>query len=1065
MLFCHRTQRLLDCTLLSAAPVFSRAQSCLCCSVWSVQPSLQQSMSRWPMTYRVAREDCGNRFFQTATASTTSNSEGDKDETPESSPVRYVSRITKIKPRRKRSPSSKLVDALRIAGYRTALPGRYPGKVDHSYISAQSFLKKKRQGDSINKEQLVEDNYDVLAETSLQSILSTYLQFSSLVGVDVPTNEVAQDVASHPADAVLKIFDEEALTFLGSAGFEIEDVISWAWIITAKTSKQAALRLLAMSNRVSRSTPSQIPNFVVLFILRREQITAAALRLLIVHAWDRLQNRHNANWELRSVQQNTAIPELQEAGHSPHQEPRVHNSSYPKMDQVSLVVMVIRLLRHAKKVWPAGITSIVAMLTKHLGQSNKPGDVLRPNLKTATRLTFLHNRMLTLVAEPTSQNPYLSVPHQKRAQFNIIRRMNEFEPALTINREGYRAVLAVQVAHRKTMSERRWAKLKSTSWPPWKEDKLGIDSTTGIEGGSSRAMEVLSRMRESGYALEEWEDAAMVLAGWDTDRSPTIQKRSRLRLQPTFRKVESSQGEKPPGQSLLLWEARIRATRTIDEAWACFLAYKDSKSQPSRNVYGAMLERLIFDEKRIQKEEKNSKATDAEPTPNVKQHPLPGDGLETEALPRNPRERIYVRTAPPDSDTFFNMMFSDGVAPNGNLLAFLLRHANSFDAGARYLKHSNLNANTEVLPMLLGRERPRKEVLQKVPRTVFSAYMCMLAKFGSSPDSDNDGKHIFRLHSPMLLAFRLMRTVRPSDRGAWNALLSAVVRTDARLAEGVSAKYAIEDIAAWHSMLWIVREMKDAGLDIDFAAFHVLCLKFERAARRSRQTLATLQGSLLRLGARGGFDEAHSASATALSRQRRDEAEDFLSSSLHKLKTFFKDLVIVDPPWLPSTREMGRTLPQDSENRPMVSSSDLLPHLLEVPVPANIHALIRALGAAEDDVGIRDLLQWMACVAPELKAVADEMSNGTRMARRSLIAARVFLERKRVNRIGWYPHHEDSMAPVPFELIEEVKQVVESIENWGGWPTDNEVEAYCQRDGRSSLKTDWGKVHHILAPQ
>ena len=1004
-------------------------------------------------------------LFHTATGSCANEHKTHDDEASGGRSFRFVGRAVKTYSPRKRSPSSELVEALRLTGHHAALPGHYPGKIDHSYMSPQKYLKKKQHGDQIDKAHLVEDSYEVSAETSLQSILARYLRFSIPVASHLPAEDVTiRSLTVKPADAVLKIFDEESLKFLESAGFDIEDVISWAWIITSKTSEQAAMRLLAMSNRVSKSTPSQIPTFVLMFILRRENITAAALRLLIIHAWDRLQNRHNPDWEVQFVQQDMETPEMRKTDQNRRQQLGHYNSTYPKLGQTSLVVMVIRLLRHARKVWPVGITSIIAMLTKHLCQPNDPKQVLRPDLENATRLTFLHNRMLTLVAEPTSQTPFLSVAHQERAQFNIIRRMNEFEPALTINREGYRAVLAVQVAHRKTMSERRWAKLKSKSWPPWKEDKLGIDSATGAEGGNSRASEVMAKMKESGYALEEWEDAAMVLAGWDTDRSPTIQKRFHLRLQPLPRKVKSLQGDGAPGQNLLLWEARIRATRTIEEAWACFLAYKDSKSQPSRNVYGAMLEKLIFDEKRAQKGEASGEANGASPSNHTEQVALPGDGLETEAPPRNPRERIYVRTAPPDSDTFFDMMLSDGVTPNGNLLAFLLRHANSFDAGERYLKCSNLNANEEIIAMLLGRERPEKKVLQRVPRPVFSAYMCMLAKFSTSfksPWSDHHGKLNPHSPSPVLLAFRLMRTVKPSNRGAWNALLSTVARTDAPLAEGVYARYAIEDVAAWHSMLWIVREMKDAGLDIDFAGFHILCLKFEKAARRSRQALSTLQSSLLRQGASGGFGEAGSATATALWRQRRDEAEDLLADGLRKLKTFFKDLVVTGRPGLPSASEVG-TIPDVAQNRPLVSASELLPHILEVPVPANIHALIRALGAAEDDVGIRDLLQWMTCMAPELKAVADEMANGSRMTRRSLIAARVFLERKRVDRIGWYPHHEDTMAPVAVELVEEARRVVESVEGWGGWPTDEEVEVYCQREGRTSLKTDWGRVHQYL---
>ena len=78
--------------------------------------------------------------------------------------------------------------------------------------------------------------------------------------------------------------------------------------------------------------------------------------------------------------------------------------------------------------------------------------------------------------------------------------MKRFKPALAVTRERY-SVTSVQLQHPKTQSEREWAKMKSSSWPPWKESKLGINEHVDAEYGISRA----------GYPEQAWEKTAGVL--------------------------------------------------------------------------------------------------------------------------------------------------------------------------------------------------------------------------------------------------------------------------------------------------------------------------------------------------------------------------------------------------------------------------------------------------------------------------------------------------------------------------------------------------------------------------
>jgi hypothetical protein len=96
----------------------------------------------------------------------------------------------------------------------------------------------------------------------------------------------------------------------------------------------------------------------------------------------------------------------------------------------------------------------------------------------------------------------------------------------------------------------------------------------------------------------------------------------------------------------------------------------------------------------------------------------------------------------------------------------------------------------------------------------------------------------------------------------------------------------------------------------------------------------------------------------------------------------------------------------------------------------------------------------------ELAETAEQAPNGAKLMRRTVVAARVFLER------SWLPdstgvdhdlaEREDEDKPEALRrlesraedgLIEEAREVVESVEGWGGWPLDGEVGVYC-RDGR-----------------
>ncbi len=107
-----------------------------------------------------------------------------------------------------------------------------------------------------------------------------------------------------------------------------------------------------------------------------------------------------------------------------------------------------------------------------------------------------------------------------------------------------------------------------------------------------------------------------------------------------------------------------------------------------------------------------------------------------------------------------------------------------------------------------------------------------------------------------------------------------------------------------------------------------------------------------------------------------------------------------------------------------------LPRLLYGIGGAHLHAYIRVLGILHDKQEILAVLRWMVEHQDDLIAEAQDTKTGTRHLRRSLIAIRAFVD-----------HGDD----VDEEVIGSLKALMNQLEEWGGWPTDEEVENYLAK--------------------
>jgi hypothetical protein len=870
------------------------------------------------------------------------------------------------------TPSARLLSALREARLSGLIPRHLQNKLDLSFFDVRT-LEAAPASARWSRPPGLSKAENVMTLSDGLAAYITYILVPTTLSSEI---ELLPDTVDH--EALSKVYTPKYLKLLQEKGYQVEDVVIWSWIVTSKSADQATKRLFAISTKLSKAGRTPVPLFIYLLILRSRNVSAASLKLVMNMLWAR-------------------TPDF-----GVHHQPFSHQIQVPEQ---SAVILIVRLIRHARKVWPESFGEIVSLMTQLIGYSHK--DALPMKSERAQRLCHIYNRVLALLALPASAHPFRAVALQQRAQFRLLRKMNQFEPKLPVTREGFRALAKVQIAHKKTDMERRWARFKALSWPPWKENKLGLDAESGSAGSVSRAIDVLSRMGESGYNSLSWEKQARVLAGWDTDRSPTIQRRKLLGRAPLMRSITSLDDglSADSDREHEIWAARISATRTVKEAWACFCSFEKecannglevSRQTPGRLApWHAMFERLLYATRDIPGD-----------------HVDPGDGKETYPEPTSPHDFLYVPTEPPSVGELYNKMIVKGLKPAGRLLADLIDHAPTISQGLKYISQGML---TEIKKdVLLNAEKYHpayiRRTLSSIPDFLLAAFVRLLTR----------------------ARYRELELYPPTSGSSMSIHQSGLPRK-IRVAPYVYATQLITISAtpylpAWHALFaGLLRQLRNSKFKKDAQHEHVyriwLSTQDLLQAMASASTIADVPclQAIYQISEEAMICSPHLASAPG-----RGTTADITDRATLIVKRLFHNIVIgyQDPRssmWLPTDPEAS---------------------LLTVPSPANLPGLVRVLGIAGDSEDILCLLRWMSRFATELESVSKEVSNGERMLRRTLITMRVFLER------SWTEHDSRSATLVSQSLVDEARQLVQQHARWGGWPTDGEVEDYMKKTKR-----------------
>lgn len=884
------------------------------------------------------------------------------------------------------APSRYIVSALEIRGLKHLVTDPPTGKVDLSQVNPIKHDSATWRAQVLRKSQAESNNLDVNSAPTSPSTIAA-----------------KQILAQHQNALLFQTFGpqltQEEGRYIGQRGYDADDIKAWVYILTTEDADLAARAMRTGSSKGSgrRSfMENPIPAFLPLTLLRRPRLSPTALRDILVRLWQELR-RHERMPYARFT-----------------------------FDSHAMFLVIVRLVRHARETWPAAMVTVARLFLHYF---RLPYEVRQPShpahFKRMRRQTFLHNKMLSLLALPTRSTPFNVIPYHQRAQFDVIGAMAGHDPPLNISREGFQSIVGIQLAHRKTPQEQDWSQLKARSWPPWKQDKTGLDADKDQEYGSSRATQAIQRAVQAGYGEGVWERTAKIVAGWDIDRSPTIQTRSHqlhkyVSLQRSLgygildRDTEDMNTAHPR-----FWVARIEATRTVREAWACFLSYQELLlTRPLRSdrlhVYNAMLSKLIA-------KEVKSEHTD---TDDDAKRPLePGDAQELLPEPISPKEVTWVHTPPPLPDELALEMFTYDIPFQKHVLVHLIARARSLRQGLKYTFWGS-RQDAKIAPLLdVNVEDPA--LLSKVPPLFFTAFIRLLCRFPSDHRSfpvDTGDIEWKNPRTPFFHAVHLMK-LRPGFR---DTSLEIITRT---LESARSRIVGVDDevyIGALTASSYVKRYLFAQSLvkGLDEGDKHLLPINgFGRLFLRlhERTVLAALEVK----------DEQVRDPETWTQTFAAGQIDDdfFTKCSINLQKSFYETAEGVDP------------AATDASDAPLAPPG--LPALFNVPTPHILHGMVRVMGFLRDFDGIIKLFYWIRKHQEDIKSTADEPRSGNTILRRAIVAARVCFER------SWTLEDADSMDLSPMAASdssrERLAEILEDMDGFGGWTSDEEVWKYVEK--------------------
>lgn len=850
------------------------------------------------------------------------------------------------------NPYELLSAALKVSGHDIAVPRYFPNKLDLSYFDPLNIplLTKEEREVELERIRRIKANIGTTARPTASSIIAHHLLAASATGLS--------PIPNRPK------FTRKQEEWLQYNGFAYEDVARWTEILTSPTPRLDGL-------------PNRLPTSVIVFLLRRERINASTLRALFGSICEHLAPGPDQDLKISDESGCTESESVSDFA----QESSVHSF-------VQLFLIFVRMLHHARIVWPEAIPEITKIIPTYIHYHNKGEKQRWGPTNILPRVSLMYNSALSLLSKPASLRPVISSVYQERAQFSLLQAMAKHEPPLFVTRKGYTGIIAVQLARRKTIQERDWVSLQARSWPPWKKNRTGLDEEKGVEYGTSQAAMVIDRMEQSGYPERDMDKVANIFAGWDLDESPTVPTRTLL---PRWSRSVSDN----------FWVARINTTRTVREAWACFLSWKES-SKPSEGVYCAMISKLLLNERQNLRTHERS-VVDAE----ASLRPL-GERVEPFDEPTSPLDETYVRIAPPSAVALFDEMIAEGINPSSTMLGRLLLLVNTGSDAVYFVSKSGTEFQNlwNSLSGNMGESDSPKRFL-----ALLNAGLCQVA--------DDE-----LLNDDFLIeTMRVLLVERPRWRPCWNFLFEALARRE----RTVWLRSRSEQRSNTDLVRLLLHTMEIIDLELDSHGFAHVCKCFENHAL---ERLRTGRGSRSQ---REYISENTFAPPMDSASQHQTPIDKTGFEDSKFLRRLFQKVVFGN---------RDNDLAERTEKKGIIQP----PPLNATPNASELHKYVRALGVLGDHEGIWSLVQWISLHKEEVAVLQAETFRGYSKMRILLTSIRVFLECPRYDIRALRLGVGSGLRPANEELVALAEEMINGFEDWGGWPTWDEVKQYLDRN-------------------
>ncbi|KAK6357116.1 hypothetical protein TWF718_001442 [Orbilia javanica] len=363
----------------------------------------------------------------------------------------------------------------------------------------------------------------------------------------------------YPLRRVFFALGDRALKYIASRNADPGDIALWAHVVLASSGAEGAARL----HWLCRKLRFRVPSFIFNHTLRHQSGHTA-------YTVKRLTNLVDS-FLIRNI-------EIAEHMRKPNF----------IIDALTKRIMFLRLFRLANYYAPTQLPHVARVYAKHC--IDPPAEI------TMNDIIFCNHILWSIAGPPRIASPYwTSLRYIIDAQIFLLRKMFLANPVMHLDPKGFRGIVRTRLAAPRSVAERGIIARQGENWPPRKDITDGYDQThTRIDLDhempiTGEAGKVLTEMQRAGYPLQTWERSAMILSGREEDGTPTVPRR-------TWFINGTSTGEESP---FTLLQARIRATRTLDEAWHIFVNFlKETLVTPQErsgivHVYQDMLERVI----------------------------------------------------------------------------------------------------------------------------------------------------------------------------------------------------------------------------------------------------------------------------------------------------------------------------------------------------------------------------------------------------------------------------------------------------------------------------------------